>query len=170
VDSVIAGAVDQAFEFINGSGPLPTGMITARADQVRFICERAGRILSQREIEVLLRITGASARAVVTTMNATYAEALGKKRLEWMRQDATVSASGTDEAGLSWTLRFTEGSTLETAWTELQRIRVAGESEKDDQELALTFPQQPVINGVAIDVLEKLGLQRPNRGRRRDGR
>jgi|SRR6202035_5347294 hypothetical protein len=106
VDAVIAGAVDQALELMNCSGPVPTSMVTAKADQVRFICDRARRMLSQREIEVVLRVTSALARAVVTTMNATYAEALRSKRLEWMRKDVHDTSSGSDDAGLTWTLQF----------------------------------------------------------------
>jgi hypothetical protein len=167
VDAVVAGAVAQALELINGSGPVPTTMVTARADQVRFICDRAGRILTQREIEVLLRITGTAARGVINTMNATYAEALRNKRLDWMRNDATVSSTGSIDSGLSWTLRFTEESTLDEAWTELQRIGIAGQSQRDMSQMTVTFPQQALVDGLGVDALKQLGLTRPKQRSKR---
>lgn len=44
-----------------------------------------------------------------------------------MRGDANVKKSGTNNDGLTWTVRFTEGGTFETAWNELQRPGLAGE-------------------------------------------
>lgn len=167
VDAVLAGAVDQALELMNGSGPVPTSMVTARADQVRFICQRAGRELTQLEIAVLLRITSASARAVITTMDATYAEALRSKRLEWMRADATVTSTGTADTELTWTLRFTEDSTVDTAWSELQRIGVWRQSKRDDSKKTIEFPKQVVVNGVTRDALKELGLSSPKQKSRK---
>src|SRR5258708_19466413 len=141
VDGVLAGAVDQALELMNGSGPVPTTMITAKADQVRFVCNRVERMLTQQEVEVVLRITSLSARAIITMMNATYAEALRSKRLEWMHNGVHITPSGSDDAGLTWTLQFSEGSTLQTAWIELHRARLANPFITPDPNLTLTFAQ-----------------------------
>ncbi len=128
-DAALAGAMDQAFELINGSSAVPTSMTTSKADQLRFICDRAGRLLSQREVEILFRVTATSARSILTTMLATYEEALREKFLARMRDDAKVIASGTEEAGLTWTLRFSESSTLDAAWAEVMRLGLAGDAE-----------------------------------------
>ena len=117
-DAALAGAVDQAFELVNGSSAVPTSMTTSKADQLRFICDRAGRMLTQREVEILFRVTAMSARSILTTMLATYEEALREKFLARMRADAKVIASGTEDAGLTWTLRFSESSTVDAAWAE----------------------------------------------------
>ena len=55
-------------------------------------------------------------------MLATYEEGLHEQFLERMRADATVLPSGSDEAGLTWTLRFTEASTLDAAWSEMPSV------------------------------------------------
>lgn len=130
IDAALAGAIDQAFELVNGSGPVPTSMTTSKADQLRFICERAGRLLSQREVEIVFRVTGGAARSIVTTMLATYEEALREKFVDRMRADAKVIPSGSTEGGLTWTLRFSETGTADVAWSELERLGLSSVSER----------------------------------------
>jgi hypothetical protein len=161
VDAVVAGAVDHAFELINGSGPVPTSMTTARADELRWICQRLGRLVSQREVEIVFRITPTSARTVLNTMLATYEEGLHEQFLERMREDATVLPSGTDEAGLTWTLRFTESSTFDTARSELSRLGVLGQSDPHPSQRKITIPRRATPGGKAGDVLAALGLREP---------
>ena len=62
-------------------------------------------------------------------MLATYEEGLREQFLERMRAHATVWAFGSDEAGLTWTLRFTGASTLDAAWSELSLFGLLGQSE-----------------------------------------
>jgi hypothetical protein len=161
VDAAVAGAVDQAFELIIGSSPVPTSMTTTKADQLRFICDRAGRLLSQREVEILFRVTPTSARSILTTMLATYEEALREKFLGRMRADAKVIASGTAEAGLTWTVRFSESSTLDAAWGELARLGYATEAEMNSSRRTVVLPRTIGSGREAVDVLEKLGLTAP---------
>ena len=162
VDAAVAGAVDQAFELINGSSAVPTSMTTAKADQLRFICDRAGRLLSQREVEILFRVTATSARSIVTTMLATYEEALREKFLERMRADAKVIASGTAQAGLTWTVRFSESSTLDAAWGELARLGYATEAEMNSSRRTIVVPRTIGSGSAAVDVLDTLGLAAPD--------
>jgi hypothetical protein len=162
VDASVAGAVDQAFELINGSSAVPTSMTTAKADQLRFICDRAGRLLSQREVEILFRVTATSARSILTTMLATYEEALREKFLERMRTDAKVIASGTAQAGLTWTIRFSESSTLDAAWGELARLGYSTEAEMNSSRRSIVLPRVIGSGAGAVDVLEKLGLTAPD--------
>lgn len=161
VDAAVAGAVDQAFELIIGSSAVPTSMTTAKADQLRFICDRAGRLLSQREVEILFRVTATSARSVLTTMLATYEEALREKFLERMRADAKVIASGTAQAGLTWTIRFSESSTLDAAWGELARLGYSTEAEVNSSRRTIVVPRSIGSGSDAVEVLEKLGLIAP---------
>ncbi|MGH7687413.1 MAG: hypothetical protein ACREN2_11435 [Candidatus Dormibacteria bacterium] len=161
VDAAIAGAIDHAFELINGSGAVPTSMTTSKADQLRFICERAGRLLSQREVEILFRVTATAARTILTTMLATYEEALREKFVARMRSDALVEPSGSDDAGLSWTLRFTESGTLDTAWSEVVRLGIASLGDISSSRRTLTIPRSATIQGESIDVLAALGLEQP---------
>jgi hypothetical protein len=141
VEAALAGAVDQAFELIIGTGPVPTSMSTSRADQLRFICDRAGRLLSQREVEMLFRVTSTTAKTILTTMLATYEESLREKFLDRMRADAKVVPSGSEDAGLTWTLRFTEASTYDAAWSEVSRLGFASETTASPTARTLTLPR-----------------------------
>src|SRR5215218_9622602 len=110
---------------------------------MRCSCERAGRLLSQREVEILFRVTATSARSIVTTMLATYQEALREKFLDRMRSDAKVIASGTAEAGLTWSIRFSESSPLAPAVRELARLGYASEAD-------VNSPRRPIVVPRAI--------------------
>jgi hypothetical protein len=161
VDAAVAGAVDQVFELVNGSGAVPTSMTTAKADQLRFVCDRAGRLLSQREVELLFRVTATSARSILTTMLATYEESLREKFLDRMRADAAVTASGTDDTGLTWTLRFSEPATMDAAWTELRRLGIAGDSETNASRRTITIPRTVRRGSRTLVTLDELGLTAP---------
>jgi hypothetical protein len=165
VDATLAGAVDHAFELISGDGPVPTSMTTSKADQLRWICDRLGRLVSQREVELVFRITPATARTILNTMLATYEEGLREQFLDRMRTDATVLATGSDEEGLTWTLRFSEASTYEAAWTELARLGLLGEAEGNVGQRKVTVPRSARIGGRAkpADVLDALGVPEPAR-------
>jgi hypothetical protein len=163
VDAAIAGSIDHIFELVNGSGPVPTTTTTTKANQLRFICDRAGRLLSQREVEILFRVTGSAARTVLTTMLATYEEGLREKFLARMRQDAKVIASGTDESGLTWTVRFSEQGTLNTAWDEVVKLGLSAETEVSSAKRALVLPRTVTVDGQPTDVLRLLGLQKPKK-------
>jgi hypothetical protein len=161
VDAMVDGAVDHAFELINGSGPVPTSMTTSKADQLRWICERLGRLVTQREVEILFRITPTSARTILNTMLATYEEGLHEQFLARMRDDATVVPSGTEDAGLTWTLRFTEASTYETALSGLARLDLLRQSEAQASHHRITVPRVAAADGGKMDVLAALGLSEP---------
>jgi hypothetical protein len=161
VDAALAGAVDHAFELVNGSGPVPTAMTTSKADQLRWICERAGRLVSQREVEILFRITATSARSILNTMLATYEEGLRAKFLDRMRRDATVLRSGSNETGLTWTLRFTEPSTFDAAWSELARLGLLSQCEPNSSQRKIIVPRNVQMNGKTTEVLDALGLESP---------
>lgn len=159
VDAAVAGAVDHAFELINGSSAVPTAMNTARADMLRFICDRAGRLVSQREVEILFRVTGTTARSTINTMMATYEEALRDEFVARMRADAKVLKTGNEDDGLTWTIRFSESSTFDTAWSEIQRVGLATETESNSSRRAIVVPRK--IGDT--DVLETLGIEEPDK-------
>lgn len=121
VRAVMHGAISQALETVSGSGPVPTNLTSYRAEYLQFVCLSAERILQQREAEVLLRATPASARSVITTMRATYEEALRAQFLQRMKEDAVIEPAGSDADGLRWRLTFSESDTFELARSELYR-------------------------------------------------
>lgn len=161
MDAAVAGAVDQAFEFINGSSAVPTSMTTSKADQLRFICDRAGRLLAQREVEILFRVTPTAARSILTTMSATYEESLREKFLARMRADAKVVASGSENSGLTWTLRFSESSTLDAAWAEMARLAIATEAETHASKRTITIPRTITRGSTKLNILDELKLIGP---------
>jgi len=161
VDAAIAGATDHALELIVGSGPVPTSLTATRADQLRFVCKRAGRLLTQREVEILFRVTSAAARSILTTMLATYEESLRDQFLVRMRTDATVTASGSDDAGLEWTLRFTESNTHAAAVTEAKRNGLGKSLVEEPTRRTLTVPRVISVDGKTVDVLKALGIEAP---------
>lgn len=122
VEAVLDASKDQAIETIAGSGPIPSNVTALRAELVRFVCLQANRILEQREVEVLFRVTPATARSILTTMRATYEESLREQFLARMRRDAVVRPAGTADAGLRWRVVFTELATYEIARAELLRL------------------------------------------------
>ena len=69
--------------------------------------------------------------------------------------------SGTDEAGLTWTLRFTESTTFDTARSELSRLAVLGQSDALPSQRRITIPRRATLGGRAGDVLAALGLREP---------
>ena len=159
VDAAINGAVDHAFELINGSGPVPTAMTTSQADHLRWICDRAGRLVSQREVEILFRVTSTTARSILNTMLATYEESLRERFLERMRTDATVVPSGNQDTSLTWTLRFTEPSTFDAAWSELSRLGLLGQCEGNPTQRKIIVPRTVTIDGKPSEVLGLLGIE-----------
>jgi hypothetical protein len=136
-------------------------MTTSKADQLRWICERVGRLTSQREVEIIFRITAASARSILNTMLATYEEGLREQFIDRMRADATVLGTGTAENGLTWTVRFTEASTFDAAWSELSRLGLLAVSEASTSQRKVVVPRLTTLNGQDTDVLAVLGIEAP---------
>ena len=101
------------------------------------------------------------ARSILTTMLATYEEALREKFLARMRDDAKVIASRTEEAGLTWTLRFSESSTLGPAWAEAMRLGLAGDAEVHVPRRTVTVPRTVTRDSKKVKTLEELGLDAP---------
>src|SRR2546430_1094372 len=72
VDMAGLGATEQALDTITGATSLPGTMTSMRAERLYYICRAAKRWLSQREVEVLFRVTPTVARSIMATAQATY--------------------------------------------------------------------------------------------------
>src|SRR5438874_1671585 len=121
VDAALSGIVDQALETISGYGPVPTAMGDLKADQVRYACLRAGRMLKQKEVEVLFRVKPITARNILSGLRAVYGGLLRDQTVAEMRSDATVTGGGSAETQLTWLVKFTERATYDAAVAELGR-------------------------------------------------
>lgn len=161
VDAAIEGAIDHTFELVIGSGPVPTSVTTTKADQLRWICERAGRLLSQREVELVFRIQGSSAKTILNVMRATYEESLRERFVERMRADVKVTASGSNEAGLTWTLRFSESGMFDAAESELARLGLLNQADSSATGRRITLPRTVQLDENSVDPLPLLEIPSP---------
>ena len=161
VDALMKAAQDQLLETITGSGPVPSNMVAARAELLYYSCVRMGRILEQREVEVLFRTLPTNARSIMATMHATYEEALREQFLERMRRGARIERAGTDERGLRWNITFSDATNFQTAWDEIQRLGLGDEAGANSRARAIDIPVSANVESETIDTLAALGLPSP---------
>lgn len=157
LEAHLYGALDVTMEEVAGSGPVATNMSSARADHLKCTCERAGRILSEREAEVVLRSPASTARSVLTRMKATYEEALREQFLEQMRQDAVVRQKGNEEDGLLWEVEFTESGPFDLCRAEIRRLDVP----RDEIDTVVSRRRITFRQDLEVDVLAELGIATP---------
>jgi hypothetical protein len=161
VEAVLKAAENQTLETITGAGPLPSSLPAFRAQQLHYACLNAKRILTQREVEILFRATPTQARAIVTSMYATYEQALRGHLRDQMIQDADVTPSGTEDTELTWTIRFTERSSYEFALNEVNRLELDRWTSSTPSRLSILIPRSVKGLDKKIDPLKELGLQEP---------
>jgi hypothetical protein len=161
VEAALQAAEDQTLETITGAGPLPSSMTATRAQQLHYVCLNAKRILTEREVEVLFRATPAQARTIMTTMYATYEQALRGHFRDQMIEDAAVTASGTEGTELTWTIRFTERSSYEFTLDELNRLGLDRWATTSASRLTIVLPRSADKADGESDSLKVLGLPRP---------
>jgi hypothetical protein len=164
VEAALQAAVDQALDTMMGSGPVPSAMTAARADNLRYVCLQAGRVLTQREVGVLFRTTPASARSILVTMSAIYEQALHAQFVAEMRGAATVEQTGTKDQGLNWKVRFSQRAAYDTARAELERLDLLKFATFDDDAASVEFPQTAKTPHGNINILARLGLDPPPAG------
>jgi hypothetical protein len=160
-EAMVTGAADQAAETVTGSSAPPSAMLALRAEHLYFVCLRVHRVLRQREVEVLWRVKPATAKSILTTMRATYEESVRSQFAERMRADATVEATGSAESGLSWTVRFSEPTNAEFAWSEIQRLGL--DRECDYAGRTVEVPREVKRGKETMKPLDLLGLQEPGK-------
>ena len=170
VDAALQAAVDQALDIITGQGPVPSAVTAIRADNLRYACLQAGRVLTQREVGVLFRTTPASARSILVMMSATYEQALHMQFVTEMREAATVESTGTQDAGLTWNVRFFQRAAYDTARAELERLGLLKFAIFDDDTATVEFLQSVKTPQGDIDILARLGLEPPPSGKRKGRR
>jgi len=161
VDAALAGIVDQALETISGYGPVPTAMGDLKADQVRYACLRAGRMLKQKEVEVLFRVKPTTARNILSGLRAVYGGLLRDQALAEMRSDATVTGGGSAETELTWRIKFTERATYDSALAELGRQRLLDVADERPMQRTVEIPRRIRRGSKVVKPLELLGIHAP---------
>jgi hypothetical protein len=162
VEAALQAAVDQTLDTMMGSGPVPSAVTAIRADNLRYVCLQAGRVLTQREVGVLFRTTPASARSILVTMSAIYEQALHAQFVAEMRAAATVEQTGTKDKGFNWKVRFSQRAAYDTARAELERTDLLKFVVFDDDAASVEFPQTVKNPHGNINILGGLGLDAPS--------
>jgi hypothetical protein len=158
VDAVAAGAVDEAFETIAGSGPVPTTMPDARAARLRFVTERLGRHLRGREVEVVFRVTRNTARSIVARMAATYPEVLPADRLQQaVRGGAHPRPAGKEAGRRRYVVQFDDETSFNAAEALLNQRGLTQDVRRDDAALTLDLPQR--MGATRVNPLDVLGIK-----------
>lgn len=160
IDAVAQVAADEVLEQIAGEEP-PTGTAAElRAIRVARICGRLGRMLSARELEVLLRVPPATARSTLARVKAGWPRQADAWAAAHVRgQLDEVEDASTDEHGERWRISFNDDAALALA---VDRLRREGMSrnlvvERSAQEL-LVPKQMRDRQGQMRDPREVLGI------------
>ncbi|MGC2191894.1 MAG: hypothetical protein WA751_06145 [Candidatus Dormiibacterota bacterium] len=119
VERAAEASVDQMLANLSGSAPVPSTLTNHLAQHLYFTCTRANRNLNPQEIQVLYRVNPAQARAILTAMNACYAQALHSQRVTRMRVNCSKRRLGTNNA-LQWEYTFTDDDAYQCAQEELR--------------------------------------------------
>jgi hypothetical protein len=163
VDAALSGIVDQALETISGYGPVPTAMGDLKADQVRYACLRAGRMLKQKEVEVLFRVKPSTARNILSGLRAVYGGLLRDQTLAEMQSDATIIGGGSAETELTWVVKFSERATYDAALAELGRNGLLAVTDERPIQRTIEVPRVVRRGSRKVKPLEILGIEPPVR-------
>jgi hypothetical protein len=122
VDAVAAVAADEVLEQIAGEEPTTGTAAELRAIRVARICNRVGRLLSAREVEVLLRVPPATARSTLGRVRAGWPSHSDAWIAELVKaQLDKVEDASTDEEGERWRIIFNDNAALGYAAERLRR-------------------------------------------------
>lgn len=139
----------------------PTTLAATRTEDLYFVCKSAGRILSEREVEVIYRLTPAAARSLLANMRAAYEGDLLVQLGKRMQADARVERSGTEEKGLTFTVFFADLSSMRTAMTLLTRAGLGQYVDESPGRRSITFPRNVKIGEKSVKPLDILNLPTP---------
>jgi hypothetical protein len=157
LDAVVAAAEREALELIAGDEPVPGSLPEARALRLRYITEKAGRALRPREVEVILRVSPATALSTVRKLNSTYPRLVDAYLKQLVQETSTITKAGDQKTGFRYLIAFDELGTLDYAYQLLQRKGLAHGVRVRRSEQALDVPRR-IDNR---DPLRSLGLTPP---------
>ena len=101
-------------------------------------------------------------------MSATYEQALHMQFVTEMRDAATVEQTGTQDKGLSWSVRFSQRAAYDTARAELERLGLLKFASFDDAAATVEFHQSVKTPQGDMNILARLGLEPPSSGKRQE--
>ena len=86
--------LQQAIDSNLAVSPPPTTLVALRADLLMHVCKKLGRLVTERESEVILRLSPSGARAVHRQMKASYEDLLDDFLIQWALAGATRLGEG----------------------------------------------------------------------------
>jgi hypothetical protein len=127
--------LQQAINANVSAGAPPTTLAAVRADLLMHVCKQLKRLVSERETEVLLRLSPTSARATHRLMKATYEDALYDHILDWALRDASLDGKGQFDGVRGDRVVLGSKDALDAALAELVRAgwRIARKRDEENK-------------------------------------
>jgi hypothetical protein len=165
VDAVSAAAEGEAIDQIADDALVPASVADARVVRVARICGHLGRLVSPTEIEVILRVSRATARSTISRLRALYRSEVDG----WIRQLVVSQVAQTDDvssqaAGGHWRITFNDQMAIDYAVEILRREGMTRDIVANLQQQTLTVPKEMRDRqGNTRQPLEVLGIGAPAR-------
>lgn len=130
----LRGLVRQAVALNVGSGPVPSTLAALRADVLMHVSIELKRLVTEREAEVMLRVTPAAARSTHRTMKAIYEDLLEDYVWKWTFAGASLDKKRGSFLSVNDGFRvvFTSKDAADSAVAQLQRRGVPVERKTDE--------------------------------------
>ena len=131
----LRGVVGQAVELNVGSGPMPSTIAALRADLLMRVSVELKRLVTEREAEVLLRLTPAAARSAHRTMKAVvYEDLLEDYVWKWTFSEALLDKKRGSFLSVTngYRVNFPSKDAADAAVAELRRRGVPVERRLDE--------------------------------------
>jgi hypothetical protein len=168
VTAILEAAEAETLDYVAGAAPVPTNAVDIRALRLRYICQKLGRMVSRREVELTFRLPPGGADTVIRRMQALYPGTV-EPQLAALVSRGEVKGIGTAAAGdEGWEIYFPEPAGLEHARQLLDRRRLGDSVRVNRPRQTLRVPRRIVDRaGDEHDPLEVLELQPPRARRAR---
>jgi hypothetical protein len=162
VNAIVDAAKAEVLDYVAGAAPVPSNAVDIRALRLRYICAKAGRMLSRREVELAFRVPAGTADAIIRRMQALYPASV-ESYLATLVGRGTVTATGTAGGGdEGWEIYFPEPAGLEHARQLLDRRKLTDYARVSRATQTMRVPRTITDrDGDEHDPLEILGLQPP---------
>lgn len=130
----LRGVLRQAIELNVASAPVPSTMGALRADLLMHVSVELKRLVTEREAEVMLRLTPTAARSAHRTMKAIYEDLLEDFVWKWTFSEAKLDKKRGSFMGVAngYRVTFPSKDAAEAAVAELRRRGVPVERKTDE--------------------------------------
>jgi hypothetical protein len=157
----VEGATEHILNIIAGTTTVAPTPVAVRAERLYFVCKAAKRWLSQREVEVLFRLTPTAARSTMVAAQATYEAELTDFLISDMRQRVQLKAVGSGEAP---TVRVRCGapSVYNVLMNEIHRVGLANHYDDGPGRYEVTLPENVTVGDKQMTIFDALDLAKPD--------